>query len=136
MTGGDAAKGESRARASRGRRAEEAVADYLVAHEFEVLERNLRLGRLEIDLVARRGPLVVVVEVRTRGPGSFVSALASITAKKRARLVLATERLWRQRLAGMPDVERVRIDVAGVSFDDGKTCVEYIEGAVVASPPV
>ena len=117
-------------RAARGRRAEAAVADYLFARGFAVLSRNLRLGRLEIDVLARRGALVVAVEVRTRGPRAFEGALQSIGSAKRARLLAAVEHLWRTHLARMPGVERVRIDVAAVSFEPGRTRVEYIEGAL------
>jgi Holliday junction resolvase-like predicted endonuclease len=76
----------------------------------------------------------VVVEVRTRGPGAFERALASVTGAKRRHLLLATDRLWRTRLAADPEVERLRIDVAAVSFDAGQTRVEYVQGAVTASP--
>jgi putative endonuclease len=122
----------SRDRAELGRRAEDAVADYLVASGFEVLGRNVRLGKLELDVVARRGDLVVVVEVRTRGPTALDTAFGSVTAQKRARLRRAVERLWRRELDAMDGVERVRIDVAAVTFDAGKTSVEYVEGAIGA----
>ena len=115
-----------------GRRAELVAADYLVARGFRILARNLRLGRLEIDIVARQGPLVVAVEVRTRGPGAYERALESIGPAKQARLVAAVERLWSSRLVRMPDVERVRIDVAAVRFERGQTLIEYVPGAVGA----
>jgi len=115
-----------------GRRAELVAADYLIARGFRILARNLRLGRLEIDIVARQGPLVVAVEVRTRGPGAYERALESIGPAKQARLVAAVERLWSSRLVRMPDVERVRIDVAAVRFERGQTLIEYVPGAVGA----
>lgn len=80
-------------------------------------------------MVARRGPLVVVVEVRTRGAGALVGAFESIGHVKRRRLLHAVDRLWQRRFASMPDVERIRVDVAAVSFDGPTTRVEYIEGA-------
>jgi putative endonuclease len=115
---------------STGRRAESVVADYLFACGFTILARNVRLGKLELDIVARKGPLVVVVEVRTRGPGSYERAFQSIGYQKRARVVRAVERLWRDRLAGMRGVERVRIDAAAVVYERGETRVEYVEGAI------
>lgn len=123
--------GPADTRHERGRRAELAVADYLVANGFAILGRNVRLGPLELDVIAQRRGLVVVVEVRTRGPRSFLSSFESITRSKRARLVRAVERLWRERLARIPSVERVRIDVAAVTFDGGKTRVEYVAGAIM-----
>jgi putative endonuclease len=113
-----------------GRRAEAAVADYLFARGFALLARNARLGALELDVVARRGPLVVVVEVRARRPGAVVGPFESITRSKRARLVRAVDRLWSRRLSALEGVERVRIDAAAVTIAGGKTRIEYAEGAI------
>jgi Holliday junction resolvase-like predicted endonuclease len=73
-----------------------------------------------------------MVEVRARGDGAFERPLASINGMKRTHLLHAAERLWRRRLAKMRDVERFRIDVASVKFENGKTFVEYIRGAIAA----
>jgi putative endonuclease len=117
-------------RQARGRRAEAAVEDYLVVAGFEIVGRNVRLGALEIDLIARRGPLAVIVEVRSRGAGSFQGGLESITPRKQATLLRAAERAWHERIAKIPGIERMRIDVAAVTFDGSETRVEYIEGAI------
>lgn len=115
-----------------GRAAEAHVVDWLEARGFVVLWQNLRLGHLEIDLVAQRGDLVVVVEVRTRGASAYEGALASMAGKKRMHLVRAAERLWRTRLARRCDVARVRIDVAAVHLEGDDARVEYFAGAIVA----
>jgi putative endonuclease len=120
-------------RAATGARAELAVVDYLTVRGFTILAQNLRLGRFELDIVAMRGGLVVVVEVRARGKGSYERPLESITPVKRLRLLRATERLLRDKLARIPGVERVRIDAAAVAFAKGGVpSVEYIEGAITA----
>lgn len=106
------------------------MADYLFADGFTILGRNVRLGALELDVVARRGHLVVVVEVRTRSPGALVPAFASVTYVKRARLLAAADRLWRSRFHAWRDVTRLRIDVAAVSFEDGRARVSYAAGVV------
>jgi putative endonuclease len=113
-----------------GHRAELAVADYLVVLGFSILGRNVRLGPLELDIVARQGPLVAVVEVRTRGRTAQQGPFESVGGTKRRRLRRAVARLWRDTLDAMKDVERVRIDVAAVTFEGGVTSVEYVEGAI------
>jgi putative endonuclease len=113
-----------------GHRAELAVADYLLVCGFSIFGRNIRLGPLELDIVARQGPLVAVVEVRTRGKASLQGPFESVGPAKRARLRAAVQRLWRETLAPMKSVERVRIDVAAVTFEAGVTSVEYVEGAI------
>jgi putative endonuclease len=80
---------------------------------------NLRVGRLELDLIVRDGPVVAIVEVRARGPGAWVRPLDSVDAKKRARVRRAGERLWRERFARDPRVERMRFDVAAVELLPG-----------------
>ncbi|MGD0676193.1 MAG: YraN family protein [Polyangiaceae bacterium] len=110
-----------------------AVADFLFARGFQIFARNLRLGALELDVVARRGKLVVIVEVRTRGERSLERAFESVGRVKRQRLVRAAGRLWRSRLAWNSEIDRVRIDVAAVSFSRGQTKVEYAEGVIAGS---
>jgi putative endonuclease len=113
-------------------RAEDAVVDFLFARGFAVLGRNVRVGALELDVVARREELAVIVEVRTRGTGSFVGALASVDTRKRAALVRGAERYWRTTLSKVLGIERVRLDVAAVTFDASGTKVEYVEAALTA----
>ena len=117
----------------RGRYAERLAAEHLVAAGFTILWQNLRMGPLEIDLVAQRGDLVAIVEVRARGPGSFIGPLASVTWQKRRLLLRAARGLWRGRLKARPDVRRVRLDVVAVTFPiPGVTeapSIEWIQGA-------
>lgn len=113
-----------------GQHAEIAVSDYLFASGFSVLARNVRVGHLELDVVARKGPLVVVVEVRARRRGALVGPFASIGRTKRARLVRAVRGLWARELARAPGVRRLRIDAAAVTVEGGRTRIEYAEGIV------
>lgn len=80
--------------------------------------------------MAQKDQVVAIVEVRTRGSGALQGPFESVTASKRARLRRAVQRLWRERLAAMKDVRRVRIDVAAVTFEGGRTRVEYAEDAI------
>ena len=86
---------------------------------------NLRVGKLEIDVVARQDKVIVVVEVRTRGRTAWTSALGSIDFAKRARLRRAGERLWQRRYKHDPSVERMRFDVAAVELEHDPPSVEY-----------
>ncbi|MBI4701504.1 MAG: YraN family protein [Deltaproteobacteria bacterium] len=95
-----------------------------------ILARNLRVGHLEIDLLARDGPAVVLIEVRTRGAGSWGSALGSVNPAKQRRLRAAAGLLWSRRFARAAGVERMRFDVAAVDLDAGPSpVVEYVQGA-------
>lgn len=103
---------------------------HLAAAGLEILAVNLRVGRLELDVVARDGAVIAVVEVRTRGPGAWVRALDSVDAKKRGRVRRAGERLWRERFAKDLTAERMRFDIAAVELlPDGEARIELVKAA-------
>lgn len=98
----------------RGRRAETAAARYLQEQGYQILTRNFRGRRGEIDLVARHGTSIVFVEVKARRRG-FSDSLEAVDGRKRGRLVQAAlEYLARRRLAGVT----VRFDVVAVHLDE------------------
>lgn len=118
-------------RMERGARAEQLVANLLEDRGFRVLGRNVRLGHLEVDIVARDGDLAVMVEVRARGRGAFERPLQSLaSSKKRMHLLNAADRLWRIYLSRVPGIRRFRIDAAAVDLREEPPIVHYVEGAL------
>jgi putative endonuclease len=113
-----------------GKRAETAVVRHLERSGASIIATNLRLGRLEIDIVAREGRVVLVVEVRARGPGAWTRGFGSLEAQKRTRIRRAAERLWHRRYRRDESVDRLRIDAASVTFSEsGEALVEYVKAA-------
>ena len=107
-----------------------AAAEHLGGRGFLVLAKNLRVGRYEIDLLVSDGSVLVVVEVRARGPRALVRALDTIDARKRARLRLAGKWVWRDRFAHDPRYERLRFDCVAVTFDaSGAMQIEHVRAA-------
>lgn len=49
----------------KGRSGEERAARYLKRRGYQLLERNVRAGRGELDIVARKGELLAFVEVKS-----------------------------------------------------------------------
>jgi putative endonuclease len=113
----------------RGDQGEALVASWLERQGFCIVARNVRLGPLEIDIVAREGPVVALVEVRTRGPTALTSGLSSVGKAKQARLRRAGERLWNRRFKRDPTCTRLRYDLAAVSWTPGGVTLEYVRGA-------
>lgn len=116
-------------RGALGQRAESAVVDYLERSGFVIVGRNLRFGRLELDIVARRAELITVVEVRTRGETAWTSGFGSLTPAKRERIRRAGQRLWRERYQNDPSVRHLRFDAASVRFDGVEARVDYVAAA-------
>jgi Holliday junction resolvase-like predicted endonuclease len=80
-------------------------------------------------VVARRGDLVVVVEVRSRSASSWTTGFGSLDGKKRYRIRLAGQRLWERRYRFDRSVNRIRFDAASVVFGPTGPVIEYVEAA-------
>jgi putative endonuclease len=72
-----------------GRAAEQLAADYLEGAGYHIISRNWRNRWCEIDIVARRGPQIHIVEVKYRANTAYGYAAEYISRDKSARLIRA-----------------------------------------------
>jgi putative endonuclease len=79
--------GLHRHKQSLGRRGEALAAAHLLHQGYVMVARNWRCPAGEIDIVARDGDCLVLVEVRTRRGGAFGTPEESITPRKQAKMV-------------------------------------------------
>lgn len=106
---------------------EQYVARHLLARGATIVGTNVRVGRLELDLVAVHGSTLIVCEVRARRRGALVSAIESIDHRKRERLRRAAMTLWLHEHRRL----RLRIDCAALTVEpDGSFTLDYIEAAI------
>jgi len=116
-----------------GRQGEDAAERLLTGKGLRILERNLRLGRLELDLVCEEGDTLVFVEVKTRAEGSLATPAEGLTSQKRSRLLraaqayLTTHDLWHR---------PCRLDLVAVLFRAGSLHhIEHTPDAFQADTP-
>ena len=117
---------------------ERVAAERLEAMGWQVIARNVRVGRAELDLLAidpADPPSLVVVEVRRRARRDF--GLAEETVDRRKRAVLrraAGELAWR---GSLPDGRRlpplpVRVDLIAIDRGpDGRLSLRHHRGLAV-----
>jgi len=74
-----------------GNRGENLAADYLKKKGFEIVARNYRFKRCEIDLIARRDNWTIFVEVKTRSSLSFGQPEEFVSAQQVNRIFEAAE---------------------------------------------
>ncbi|WP_276389291.1 YraN family protein [Eudoraea chungangensis] len=70
---------------------EDLAVDFLQSLDYEILERNYRYLKAEIDILARKDDLLVVVEVKARSSGHLKPIAETVSKKKIALLVMATD---------------------------------------------
>jgi putative endonuclease len=111
----------------RGRLGEEIAVAYLKLQSLSILQRNLRVAQVEVDIVAREGACLLLVEVKLRQNG-LQRARESLGRIQEERLLRAARALLGRHLWA----EAVRIDVIGIDVDDrsGSMRLEHLRGVL------
>lgn len=74
-----------------GKRGEKIAEEYLVANGYQILERNYRFKKSEIDLVCRIADLLVFVEVKTRSSKAFGEPESFVSLNQKESVTRAAE---------------------------------------------
>lgn len=110
------------ARQHLGRWGEDKAAAWYEERGWDVLERNWRCASGEIDLILRRGGVVVFCEVKTRSSSALGTPAEAVGWRKQTKLrSLATQ--WLAQSSRR--VPKIRFDVACVKGGQ----IEVLEGA-------
>ncbi len=111
-----------------GREGEDLASLYLERCGYQILERNYRFERGEIDLVAREGRELVFVEVKTRrAPGYGTPEEAVTSAKEEHMKKVAEGYLIEHHL----EHQDCRFDVVAVIFEGASHEIRLIRNAFV-----
>jgi len=112
----------------RGAAGERAAERELKRRRMLLLERNVRAGGGEIDLVALDRDTLVFIEVKSRSSAAFGEPAEAVDAAKRTRIVRAARAFMKRK--GLLDRPR-RYDVAAVMLDEkGRPAsIDWISGA-------
>ena len=114
-----------------GKKGESIARDYLLLNGYKILNTNWHHGHKEIDIVARQGKEIVIVEVKTREENYAVEPWEAVTASKIRNIVEVAD-VW-LRINNI-DLE-TRFDVISIVVQkDGSYSIEHFEGAFL--PPV
>jgi putative endonuclease len=123
---GSVSRAGAAGRVELGRAGEKAAAELLKRQGYEVVGSGFRARRGELDLICRRGPDLVVVEVKTRTDDAFGTPAEAVGSRKRRALMAAAAEYralaeWRG---------AIRYAVVGLTVGrDGKFEAELIEDA-------
>lgn len=106
-----------------GRKGEQLAEDYLSTLGYEILFRNWRHGRYEIDIVTAKNNVLHFIEVKTRSNNHFGHPEASIDRRKLRRMVHAGAKY----LDYYPQWKRIQFDVLSISCIDNEVKYFLIE---------
>lgn len=106
-----------------GKLGEQLAADYLKDKGYQICECNWYFKKAEIDIIAKKGDVLVIVEVKTRSTDDFGDPQDFINKKKVGHIVEAADE-YVQRLQWNKEV---RFDIIAIVLNSKEKKIEHIE---------
>jgi len=114
-----------------GLKGEEIATAYLKKEGYKILERNWFSDRKEVDIIAKQGDEIVIIEVKTREGDYFEEPWEAVSTRKIRNIVEVADAWLIQKKI---DLE-TRFDVISIIFsDDVNYELTHFPGAFI--PPV
>lgn len=108
-----------------GKKGEDIAVDFLLKNGYQIIERNWRFQKAEVDIIAQKENVLAIIEVKTRSSSEFGNPQDFVNPKKIKLLVNAVNEYV---IFKNLDV-KVRFDIIGVIQQNGKTTIEHLEDA-------
>jgi putative endonuclease len=112
-----------------GRTGEEMAVALLEGKGYRILERNWHFGKEEIDIIARDGLFLVIIEVKARTSNVFAEPEAAVTKSKQRILVRAANAYVNYR----KQQGEVRFDIITIVMRPEGAVVNHIPDAFYAT---
>jgi len=112
-----------------GKQAEDLTAEYLQKNGYKILVRNFRFQKSEIDIIAEKDNLIIIVEVKARSTDAFMLPQEAVTKSKIKSIVSVANHFMEE----FNKNQEVRFDIISVlPGEKGNLNIEHIESAFEA----
>lgn len=108
-----------------GKKGEQLAVDFLVENNYNIVERNYRFDKAEVDIIAQKGDILAIVEVKTRSSLDFGNPQDFVKPKQIKNLVKAVDEYVTENDL---DVE-VRFDIIAIVKENNSYNIEHLENA-------
>src|SRR6056300_601678 len=108
-----------------GKKGEQLAVDFLLKNGYDVIERNYRFDKAEVDVIAQKNDTLAIIEVKTRSTTDFGNPQDFVKPKQIQRLVKAVNEYV---TVNELDVE-VRFDIIAIVKEGKGYRIEHLENA-------
>lgn len=108
-----------------GKKGEQLAVDFLVENSYDIVERNYRFDKAEVDIIAQKDDILAIVEVKTRSSLDFGNPQDFVKPKQIKNLVKAVDEYVTENDL---DVE-VRFDIIAIVKENKDYKIEHLENA-------
>jgi putative endonuclease len=108
-----------------GKRGEEISANFLIGKGYQIIERNFRFKKSEIDIICSINELLIFVEVKARSTKSFGEPETFVSENQKKSVIRAAEHYilekdWKG---------DIRFDIIGIYKDKERQEISHFEDA-------
>jgi len=108
-----------------GKKGEQLAVDFLIKKGYNIIERNYRFDKAEVDIIAQQNDILAIIEVKTRSTTDFGNPQDFVKPKQIQRLVKAVDAYV---IENNLDVE-VRFDIIAIVKEKNNFNIEHLENA-------
>lgn len=108
-----------------GKQAEALAANYLLEKNFQILDKNARIGHLEVDIIAYQAPFLIFVEVKSLRKNPHVQPEQRVNAAKITNL----KRFASAYQSKINYKGEIRFDIIAISFHPFAYEIAHFEDA-------
>ncbi|CAH8282704.1 putative endonuclease [Mariniflexile fucanivorans] len=108
-----------------GKKGEQLAEDFLLKNGYDIIEKNYRFDKAEVDIIAQKSNILAIIEVKTRSTVDFGNPQDFVKPKQIQRLVKAVDEYVT--VNGF-DVE-VRFDIIAIVKQGKVYNIEHLENA-------
>ncbi len=104
---------------------EKIAREYLIQNNYKILETNWRYKKAEIDILAQKDGIIVVVEVKTRSSEHYGKPEIFVNKKKMKLLMEAINRYVEEKNLD----NEIRFDIISIIINQYRKDIEHIQDA-------
>ncbi len=108
-----------------GKKGEDLAVSYLLKQGYQILTRNFRYQKAEVDIIARKQDVLAIIEVKTRSTPDFGNPQDFVKGKQIQNLVKAVDFYVTEHELEVD----VRFDIIAIIKNHAGTKIEHLENA-------
>jgi len=108
-----------------GKTGEDKAVEFLTKHGYQILEKNWRSGKYEIDIVASTKDYLIIVEVKTRRSTQMGEPEVAVDKTKQRNMIYAANAYIRQKQV----TKETRFDIISIVINGNDTQLHHIPDA-------
>ena len=108
-----------------GKKGEQLAVDFLIENGYDIVERNYRFNKAEVDIIAQKKDVLAIIEVKTRSTTDFGNPQDFVKPKQIKNLVKAVDEYV---TVNNLEVD-VRFDIIAIVNEEQQFNIEHLEDA-------